>query len=84
MSAGWGCDLIYLAGPFDYLNDCTARTASIRLGEALAPGGQALIGNFGPANPTRPFMELVLDWTLVHRSADDLRRLFGDIGTGIA
>jgi hypothetical protein len=28
-------------------------------------------------------MELILDWPLHHRSADDLRRLFGDLGTGI-
>jgi hypothetical protein len=50
---------------------------------ALAPSGHALIGNFGTANPTRPLMELILDWPLQHRSASDLRQLFGDIGAGI-
>jgi len=43
-----------------------------------------VIGNFDVVNPTRPFMELVLDWPLYHRSADDLRSLFGDLGSGMA
>jgi hypothetical protein len=76
-------DLIYSAGLFDYLNDGTARAAGSRLVEALAPGGHAVIGNFGTANPTRPLMELILDWSLHHRSASDLHQLFGAIGTGI-
>jgi hypothetical protein len=29
-------------------------------------------------------MELILDWPLHHRSATDLRQLFGAIGAGIA
>ena len=28
-------------------------------------------------------MELFLDWPLHHRSASDLRHLFGDIGAGV-
>jgi extracellular factor (EF) 3-hydroxypalmitic acid methyl ester biosynthesis protein len=76
-------DLIYSAGLFDYLEDRTARAAGVRLVDALAPGGTAVIGNFGVANPARPLMELILDWPLHHRSASDLRRLFADIGTGM-
>jgi Methyltransferase domain len=77
-------DLIYSAGLFDYLRDRTARAAAARLVAALAPGGQAVIGNFAAANPTRPLMELFLDWPLHHRSADDLRRIFAGLGTGMA
>ena len=76
-------DLIYSAGLFDYLKDRTARAAGARLVAALAPGGTAVIGNFGTANPSRPMLELILDWPLHHRSASDLRRLFGDFGTGM-
>ena len=76
-------DLVYSAGLFDYLKDRVARAAGGRLVDALAPGGSAVIGNFDVANPTRPFMELILDWPLYHRSADDLRRLLGDLGTGM-
>ena len=73
-------DLVYSAGLFDYLKDRMVRRAGARLVDALAPGGNAVIGNFDVANPTRPFMELILDWPLYHRSAGDLRRLFGDLG----
>ena len=76
-------DLIYSAGLFDYLKDRTARAAGARLAQALAPGGHAVIGNFGTTNPTRPFMELFLDWPLHHRSAGDLHQLFSELGTGI-
>jgi hypothetical protein len=76
-------DLIYSAGLFDYLKDSAASAAGVRLVDALTPGGTAVIGNFGVANPTRPLMELILDWPLHHRSANDLRRLFGDIGTSM-
>jgi hypothetical protein len=76
-------DLVYSAGLFDYLKDRTARAAGARLVDAVAPGGTAVIGNFGDADPSRPLIELVLDWPLHHRSASDLRRLFGDIGTGM-
>jgi hypothetical protein len=79
-----GCyDLIYSAGLFDYLKDRTARAAGARLVDALAPAGDAVIGNFGTANPTRPLMELILDWPLQHRSASDLHQLFGNIGTSM-
>jgi extracellular factor (EF) 3-hydroxypalmitic acid methyl ester biosynthesis protein len=77
-------DLIYSAGLFDYLRDRTARAAAARLVAALAPGGQAVIGNFAAANPTRPLMELFLDWPLHHRSADDLHRIFAGLGNGMA
>ena len=76
-------ELIYSAGLFDYLNDRTARAAGARLVAALAPGGTAVIGNFGTAIPSRPMLELILDWPLHHRSASDLRQLFGDLGTGM-
>jgi hypothetical protein len=76
-------DLVYSAGLFDYLNDRAARMAGARLVGALAPGGKAVIGNFNTANPTRPLMELILDWPLQHRSADDLSRLFGDLGSNM-
>lgn len=76
-------DLIYSAGLFDYLTDRTARAAGARLVQALAPGGHAVIGNFGTTNRARPLMELMLDWPLHHRSASDLHRLFAGLGTGI-
>ena len=73
-------DLIYSAGLFDYLDERAARRAGARLVAALAPHGRAVIGNFSVANPTRPFMELILDWPLHHRTPADLLELFGHLG----
>ncbi len=69
-------DLIYSIGITDYLNDklflklldfCHAR---------LAPGGRVIVGNFHPRNPAREFMDHVLEWKLIHRSEEEMHRLF--------
>lgn len=72
-------DLIYTAGLFDYFTDPVAEAAAIKLFEGLAPGGELIIGNFSKDNPSTPFMELVLDWNLIYRSVDDLKKLFSNV-----
>ena len=42
----------------------------------LAPGGKVILGNFHTRNPDRALMDLVLDWKLIHRSEEDMNRLF--------
>lgn len=68
-------DLIWSAGLFDYLTDAVFVRLLERLRGWLVPGGEVVVGNFAPENPTRPFMEVVLDWQLHHRSAETLREL---------
>lgn len=75
-------DLIYSAGLFDYLSDPVAQITAERLLASLKPSGTLLVGNFDVANPSRPIMELVLDWQLIYRSESDLGDLFGHIGSG--
>ena len=72
-----GFDLIYSAGLFDYFSDRTARAAAERLFKSLAPTGELVIGNFSLGGPSRALMELVLDWRLRYRTADDLTALYG-------
>ena len=76
-------DLIYAAGLFDYLPDPVATAAARALIRHLAAQGRLIIGNFAKANPSRFGMEMALDWHLVHRSREDLRRLFHGIGTAL-
>ena len=64
--------LIWSAGLFDYLDDASFVKLLRRCLSWAAPGGEIIVGNFSPANPTRPYMELVTDWRLHHRDADDL------------
>jgi len=74
------CDLIYSAGLFDYFIDRIAKMTAQVMYNALKPGGSLIIGNFHYNNPAALEMKIALDWDLIHRSEDDLARLFGDLG----
>ena len=68
-------DLVWSAGLFDYLNDRLFVGLLRRAAGLLAKGGEIVVGNFSPANPSRAYMELLGDWHLLHRSARSLREL---------
>lgn len=68
--------LIYSIGLIDYFNDEFV-VALVNWAHAkLAPGGRLILGNFHPRNADKQFMDHVLDWKLIHRSEDDMNRLF--------
>ena len=67
--------LIWSAGLFDYFSDDVFVRFVGRLIKMLAHDGELVIGNFSPANASRPYMELVGEWKLVHRSAEHLTEL---------
>jgi SAM-dependent methyltransferase len=73
-------DLIWSSGLFDYFSDATFIRALARFRQALRPDGVAVIGNFGPANPTRAYMELVGAWVLHHRSPAELVAIAAESG----
>ena len=75
--------LIWVAGLCDYFSD--ERTASLirRLSAALVPRGELVLGNFGDFNPSRPYMEIVGDWKLTHRSARSLLCLARNSGVDV-
>jgi hypothetical protein len=76
--------LIYSLGLTDYLEDDLVLKLIDWAYEQLLPGGRLIIGNVVPANPTRAFMEHILDWPLIHRTADELRALFARSRFGAA
>lgn len=69
-------DLVYSIGLIDYFNDKFVVNLLDFIHDRLAPGGRCILGNFHPDNPTRALMDHVLDWPLIHRSEDDMNRLF--------
>lgn len=69
-------DLIYSIGLIDYLGDAMVVRLLDFIHGALRPGGRVIVGNFHTRNPTKAFMDHVLDWKLIHRSEADMRRLF--------
>jgi extracellular factor (EF) 3-hydroxypalmitic acid methyl ester biosynthesis protein len=68
-------DLVWSAGLFDYLNDRLATALMSKMWSLTADGGQMIVGNFHPSNPTRNYMEWCMDWILIHRTEDELRDL---------
>lgn len=65
-------ELIWSAGLFDYLSEKGFRFLLEHLLSMLRPDGELVIGNFSKGNPTRDYMEVVGDWYLHHRTADQL------------
>ncbi len=71
-----GQDLVYSIGLIDYFRDRVVVALMSKVHELLRPGGELILGNFDSHNPDKAVMDYVLDWRLVHRSADDMDRLF--------
>lgn len=74
-----GLDFLYSAGLFDYLSDRASSRLIHKLYSFLKPGGLMIIGNFGPYNPQRFFMEFGAEWFLVYRSEEHLKSLASDL-----
>jgi len=68
-------DLIWSAGLFDYFKDKHFVYMIGKYYKYLVSGGEFIIGNFSPSNPTKRLMEVLSDWYLVHRSKRDLVRM---------
>ena len=75
-----GVHLIICTGFFDYLRDDVAVELLRFFWSCLASGGQMLVGNFAPHNPTRAYMEWIGNWYLTYRTADKLRELGVEAG----
>lgn len=69
-------DLVYSAGLIDYFQDDLLVRLLDWIHAGLRPGGRTILGNFHPGNPTRRLMETVLEWELIHRDEEDMRRIF--------
>ena len=68
--------LAYSIGLIDYFNDKFVIKLMDYVHGLLEPGGKMIVGNFHPNNSTRALMDHVLEWRLIHRTEDDMNRLF--------
>ncbi len=75
---------IWSGGLFDYLNDRLFVLLLRRLIRALDTDGELVIGNFSTTNPTRPYMEIVGEWFLNHRTTAELLALAAEAGVNSA
>jgi extracellular factor (EF) 3-hydroxypalmitic acid methyl ester biosynthesis protein len=69
-------DLVYSIGLIDYFSDKFVVSLLNYIHNALRPGGKVILGNFHPRNPDKALMDHVFDWRLIHRTEDDMNRLF--------
>lgn len=76
-------DLAYSIGLIDYFNDTFVVRLLDYVHSLLRPGGRVILGNFHPRNPSKAFMDHVLDWKLIHRDEDDMNRLFRESRFGV-
>jgi hypothetical protein len=68
--------LVYSVGLIDYFKDALVVRLMNFAHSILADGGRVIFGNFHPRNRTRAIMDHVLDWKLIHRTEEDMNRLF--------
>ncbi len=76
-------DLIYASGLFDYLDDRVAGLLIRRLRARLLPQGSLVVTNLTPRNDEIGYMEAMMDWWMVYRDEEGLRRLACDDSGGL-
>ena len=69
-------DMMYSIGLIDYFQDKLVIQLLNWIYDTLAPGGKTILGNFDPRCPNRVFLDHLLEWRLIYRTPDDMRRLF--------
>jgi len=75
-------DLMYSIGLIDYFPDNLVIKLLNWIRPLLRPGGKVVVGNFDPRNPDRAFLDHLLEWPLIYRNPDDMRRLFASSDFG--
>ena len=71
-------DLVYSIGLIDYFNDQFVVALMNYVYNLLKLGGKIILGNFHSSNSTKSGMDHVLDWKLIHRTEEDMHRLFSE------
>jgi len=74
-------DIIYSAGLCDYLDTRLFRALVTQCYNHLKPGGILLLGNFAFYRDSL-FLDKLLRWELIYRSAEDLQQLFASTPFG--
>ncbi|MDX1951529.1 MAG: class I SAM-dependent methyltransferase [Verrucomicrobiota bacterium] len=71
-------DLVYCAGLFDYLSDRICKRLMSIFYDLVAPGGLLVATNVEASNPSKNWMEYVVEWHLVYRDNKILQAIRPD------
>jgi extracellular factor (EF) 3-hydroxypalmitic acid methyl ester biosynthesis protein len=71
-------DLVYCAGLFDYLPDPVCKKLTELFYKLVAPGGLVLVSNVHVNNPSRGWMEYMVDWHLIYRDTELMSGILPD------
>ena len=74
-----GCDLVYAAGLFDYLEQPFGKRLVENMFDMVKPGGKIMIANFTHDIPDAGYMESIMDWWLIYRSREQVAELFSNL-----
>lgn len=74
-----GYDVVYCAGLFDYLSDRICKRLMNIFYDLVAPGGLLIATNVDSSNPSKNWMEYVVEWHLVYRDKQMLETLKPDL-----
>jgi CRP-like cAMP-binding protein/SAM-dependent methyltransferase len=69
-------DLVYSLGLIDHFNDNMVVRIIDHVHSILKPGGRLVLGTFHPRNRSKALFDHVLEWSMVHRTEDDMNQLF--------
>ena len=73
-------DTVWSAGLFDYFDNRMFVKLLAKFMSWTKPGGEVVIGNFSPNNPSRNCMEIMGEWFLIHRSVEELTAMAIEAG----
>lgn len=71
-------DFIYSMGLYDYLAGSVAKALTTKLFAMLDTEGVLMIGNYHESNPTRRYMEYIMDWVLYYRDEEGILEFLED------
>ncbi|MEI7909611.1 MAG: class I SAM-dependent methyltransferase [Verrucomicrobiota bacterium] len=70
-----GYDIVYCAGLFDYLSQRVCKRLVELFCTMAKPGGLVIVTNVSDSNPSKAWMEYLVEWNLIYRGHKELEDL---------
>lgn len=74
-----GYDIVYCAGLFDYLSQRVCKRLVELFCSMAKPGGLVIVTNVSDSNPSKAWMEYLVEWNLIYCGRGEMNDLLPDI-----